>query len=126
MAKIVVERVYSIRLKHKLKRYPRWLRAKKAMRYLRKFLSRHMKTEPEKIKLDPSINLKIWERGAQKPPAKIRIRAVKFDDGVVEAELYTGEVKAKAEAKAETEAKAEVKVKAEGEVEAKGEGKAEG
>ena len=122
MAKIVVERVYSIRLKHKLKRYPRWLRAKKAMRYLRKFLSRHMKTEPEKIKLDPSINLKIWERGAQKPPAKIRIRAVKFDDGVVEAELYTGEVKAKAEA--ETEAKAEVK--AEGEVEAKGEGKAEG
>ena len=87
MAKIVVERVYSIRLRQKMKKYPRWLRAKKSAKYVRNFLSRHMKVEPEKIKIDTSINEKIWERGAQKPPAKIRIRAVKFDDGVVEAEL---------------------------------------
>ncbi|HDM60340.1 MAG TPA: 50S ribosomal protein L31e [Archaeoglobus veneficus] len=87
MAKIVVERVYSLRLKHKMKRYPRWLRAKKAVKYVRNFLSKHMKVEPENVKLDASINEKIWERGAQKPPAKIRIRAVKFDDGIVEAEL---------------------------------------
>ncbi len=38
MAKVVVERVYSIRLRHKMKRYPRWLRAKKAAKYVRKFL----------------------------------------------------------------------------------------
>jgi large subunit ribosomal protein L31e len=87
MAKIVVERVYSIRLRQKMKKYPRWLRAKKAAKYVRNFLSRHMKVEPENVKIDTSINEKIWERGAQKPPAKIRIRAVKFDDGVVEAEL---------------------------------------
>ena len=87
MAKIVVERVYSLRLKHKMKRYPRWLRAKKAVKYVRNFLSRHMKVEPENVKLDASINEKIWERGAQKPPARIKIRAVKFDDGIVEAEL---------------------------------------
>jgi len=87
MAKIEVERVYTIRLKHKMKRYPRWLRAKKAMRFIRSFLSRHMKVEPDKIRIDPSINEKVWERGAQKPPARIRIRAVKFEDGVVEAEL---------------------------------------
>ena len=93
MARVEVERIYSIRLKHKLKGYPRWLRAVKAMRYIRRFLSRHMKVDEENVKLDQSINLKIWERGIQKPPSKIRIRAVKFDDGVVEAELYTGEVK---------------------------------
>jgi len=87
MAKIEVERVYTIRLKHKMKRYPRWLRAKKAMRFIRSFLSRHMKVEPDKIRIDPSINEKVWERGAQKPPSKIRIRAVKFEDGIVEAEL---------------------------------------
>ena len=87
MAKIVVERVYSLRLKHKMKRYPRWLRAKKAVKYVRNFLSKHMKVEPENVKLDASINEKIWERAAQKPPAKIKIRAVKFDDGIVEAEL---------------------------------------
>ncbi len=87
MAEIVLERVYSIRLKHKMKRYPRWLRAKKAIRYVRRFLSKHMKTDEDKIRLDTKINEKIWEKGAQKPPTKIRIRAVKFDDGVVEAEL---------------------------------------
>ena len=87
MAKIVVERIYSIRLRQKMKRYPRWLRAKKSMRYIRKFLSKHMKAELNDVKLDASINEKVWERGAQKPPAKIRIRAVKFDDGSVEAEL---------------------------------------
>jgi large subunit ribosomal protein L31e len=103
MAKVEVERVYSIRLKHKMKRYPRWLRAKKSMGYLRRFLSRHMKTDPKNVKLDPSINLAVWSRGSQNPPSKIRIRAVKFDDGVVEAELYTGEVKPKEEAKQEKE-----------------------
>ncbi len=87
MAEIVLERVYSIRLKHKMKRYPRWLRAKKAVRYVRRFLSKHMKTDEDKVRLDTKINEKIWERGAQKPPTRIRIRAVKFDDGVVEAEL---------------------------------------
>lgn len=88
MAKVVVERIYSIRLKHEMKRYPRWLRAVKAMRYMRRFLSRHMKVPEENVKIDPSINLKVWERGIQEPPSRIRIRAVKFDDGVVEAELY--------------------------------------
>ncbi len=87
MADVVVERVYTLRLKHKMKKYPRWLRSKKAVKYVRKFLARHMKTDEEKVKIDKSINEKIWERGAQKPPARIRVRAVKFDDGVVEAEL---------------------------------------
>ena len=87
MAKIEVERIYSLRIKHKMKKYPRWLRAKKAIKYIRNFLSRHMKVPPENVKIDASINEKIWERGAQKPPTRIRIRAVKFDDGTVEAEL---------------------------------------
>ncbi len=87
MAKVEVERIYSLKLRQKMKRYPRWLRAKKAVKYVRKFLARHMKVPPENVKIDASINEKIWERGAEKPPARIRIRAVKFDDGIVEAEL---------------------------------------
>lgn len=87
MAKVELERVYSIRLRHKMKRYPRWLRAKKAVKYVRKFLSRHMKVDPENIKIDTAINEKIWERGAEKPPVRIKVRAVKFDDGIVEVEL---------------------------------------
>ncbi len=88
MAKEVMERIYTIKVKQRVRRYPRWLRSKKAIRMIRKFLSRHMKTEEENIKIDSTINEKIWERGAQKPPARIKIRAVKFDDGIVEAELF--------------------------------------
>ncbi|HID42267.1 MAG TPA: 50S ribosomal protein L31e [Archaeoglobaceae archaeon] len=87
MAEIVVERIYSFRLRQKMKKYPRWLRAKKATKYVKKFLSKHLKTEPENVKIDTALNEKIWSRGAQKPPAKIKVRAVKFDDGAVEAEL---------------------------------------
>ena len=87
MPEVEVERIYSLRLRQKMKKYPRWLRAKKAVKFIRKFLSRHMKTDIKNIKIDASINEKIWERGGQKVPTKIRIRAVKFDDGIVEAEL---------------------------------------
>uniref|UniRef100_A0A7J3TH96 Large ribosomal subunit protein eL31 n=1 Tax=Geoglobus ahangari TaxID=113653 RepID=A0A7J3TH96_9EURY len=87
MPKIEVERIYSLKLRQKMKKYPRWLRAKKAVKFIRKFLSRHMKTDIKNVKIDASINEKIWERGGQKVPTKIRIRAVKFDDGIVEAEL---------------------------------------
>jgi large subunit ribosomal protein L31e len=30
---------------------------------------------------------KVWERGSTKPPSRIRIRAMKMEDGLVEAEL---------------------------------------
>ena len=46
-----------------------------------------MKTDPESVKLDRTINEAIWRRGAQKPPRRIRVRAVRFEDGIVEAEL---------------------------------------
>jgi len=39
------------------------------------------------VKLDQTINEKVWERGSEKPPRKIRIRAMKFEDGQVQAEL---------------------------------------
>jgi large subunit ribosomal protein L31e len=46
-----------------------------------------MKTEPSQIKIDKTINEKVWERGSEKPPSSIRIRAAKFEDGEVQAEL---------------------------------------
>jgi large subunit ribosomal protein L31e len=87
VASIVVERIYSFRLRQKMKKYPKWLRAKKAVKYIRNYLSKHLKTDPEMVKIDKSLNEQIWRRGAQKPPSRIKVRAVKFDDGVVEAEL---------------------------------------
>lgn len=84
MADILKEQVYVIPLRD-VKRAPRWKRSPRAIKEIREFLAKHMKSED--IKLDKSINEKIWEHGCEKPPRKIRIRAMKFEDGQVQAEL---------------------------------------
>jgi large subunit ribosomal protein L31e len=83
------ERVYTIPLRE-AKRVPRWRRSKRAMSEIRSYLSKHMKTPIEDVKIDPGLNEVIWARGNQKPPQKVRVRAVKFEDGGVEAE-FAGE-----------------------------------
>lgn len=83
------ERVYTIPLRE-AKRVPRWRRSKRAMSEIKSYLSKHMKTPVEDVKIDPGLNEVVWARGNQKPPLKVRVRAVKFEDGGVEAE-FAGE-----------------------------------
>ncbi len=80
------EQVYTIPLRS-VKRTARWKRSKRAIKDVRAYLVRHMKTDVENVKLDRTINEAIWKRGAQKPPRRIRVRAIRFEDGAVEAEL---------------------------------------
>jgi large subunit ribosomal protein L31e len=80
------ERVYTIPLKV-TRQVPIWRRANRAMVEVRSYLARNMKTTEELVKIDKSLNEAIWSRGDSKPPMKIRVRAVKFEDGGVEAEL---------------------------------------
>ncbi len=80
------EQIYTIPLRS-VKRTPRWKRSKRAVKDVRAYLTRHMKTDSESVKLDRTINEAIWRRGSEKPPRRIRVRAVRFEDGVVEAEL---------------------------------------
>jgi large subunit ribosomal protein L31e len=84
MADILKEQIYVIPLRD-VKIAPRWKRSPRAMKEIREFLAKHMKSE--NVKIDKSINEKIWEHGCEKPPRKIRIRAMKFEDGQVQAEL---------------------------------------
>lgn len=84
MADILKEQIYVIPLRE-VKKAPRWKRSPRAIKEIRVFLTRHMKSDD--IKLDKSINEKVWERGCEKPPRKIRVRAMKFEDGQVQAEL---------------------------------------
>jgi large subunit ribosomal protein L31e len=81
-----VERVYVVPLRV-TKRVPRTHRAERAVTEVKKFVARHMKAESEKVWLDNPLNEAIWARGMQKPPSKIRVKAIKFDDGVVEVSL---------------------------------------
>ncbi|BAW32154.1 MAG TPA: 50S ribosomal protein L31e [Methanothermobacter sp.] len=79
-----MERTYTIPL-GRVKNVPRTKRAPRAIRFIREFLKKHMKSED--IKLDSSINEKIWGRGMQKIPPKIKIKAIKEEDGTVRATL---------------------------------------
>jgi len=83
------EHVYTIPLRI-VKSVPRWRRTNRAMTEVRDYLSKHMKTPAEDVKIDKSLNEALWARGDEKPPQKIRVRAVKFEDGGVEAE-FAGE-----------------------------------
>ncbi|MHC1601402.1 MAG: 50S ribosomal protein L31e [Candidatus Nezhaarchaeales archaeon] len=83
-AEIEVERLYTIPLKIVL-RVPRWRRAARAIRFVRAFISRHMKSE--NVKIDPKVSEFIWSRGAKKPPRRVRVKAIKYKDGIVKVEL---------------------------------------
>jgi len=60
------------------------------MSIIRDHLSQHFNVDGEAVRLDPSINEKVWERGRQNPPSKLRVRAARFvedDESIVEAEV---------------------------------------
>jgi large subunit ribosomal protein L31e len=64
-------------------------RADKAMSLIRGHLAQHFKVGEADVRLDPSINEAVWERGRKKPPSKLRVRAARFEEegeAVVEAE----------------------------------------
>jgi len=80
-----LERIYIIPLRKY--GYNQSKAAPTAIKRVKHFLTRHMKVEEEKIWIDDSLNKAIWAQGKFKMPNKIRVKAVKFDDGVVEAYL---------------------------------------
>jgi large subunit ribosomal protein L31e len=84
MVAILKEQIYVIPLRE-VKKAPRWRRAPRAIKEIRTYLQKHMQSED--VKLDKSINELVWDKGSEKPPRKIRVRAMKFEDGQVQAEL---------------------------------------
>ena len=85
---IVEERIYTVPLSRAWLS-PRRKRAPRAVRILRSFIERHMK--PESIIITNEVNERIWSRGIEKPPRKIRVRAVKDRDGRVTIHLVEGD-----------------------------------
>jgi large subunit ribosomal protein L31e len=79
----ISERIYTIPLRA-VKKAPRWKRSNRAITLIREFLERH--TKSDYIVLDRTINEKVWARGSQKPPSKIRVKVTEEED-VIKAEL---------------------------------------
>jgi len=95
---IVEERFYTIPLS-KVWIVPRKKRAPKAARMVRSFVLKHMKVrteaegeeEPERLVIDNEVNERLWSRGIEKPPRKIKVRVVKDKEGVVTVLLAEGD-----------------------------------
>ncbi|MHA1771293.1 MAG: 50S ribosomal protein L31e [Candidatus Thorarchaeota archaeon] len=85
---IVEERIYTVPLRKAYWTGSRLRRAKRAVRILREFVERHMK--PEELNIHPDVNERIWSRGIQKPPRRIRIRVTKNTDNLVRVYLAEG------------------------------------
>ncbi len=85
---IIYERIYTVPLRRAYWTGSRLRRSNRAVRILRKFVERHMK--PEEIVIQAEVNEKIWSRGIQKPPRRIRIRATKNSDNLVRVYLAEG------------------------------------
>jgi large subunit ribosomal protein L31e len=94
----------------------RTARTVRSMKILKAFLSRHMKVEAGMVRIDAKLNEFVWAHGMKKPPRKVKVKAVKGDDGIVVASLLAAA--GKAEAKAPEKAKAEKKPKAKPEAKA--------
>jgi large subunit ribosomal protein L31e len=97
---IVEERVYTIPLS-KAWIVPPNKRAPKAMRMIKSFVVKHMKLEahkegeeeeePRRLVISNEVNERVWTRGIEKPPRKIRIRAAKDKEGNVTVYLAEGD-----------------------------------
>jgi len=98
---IVEERVYTIPLAKAWIQPPK-KRAPRAMHMIREFITKHMKLEIRveeeeereelpKLVINKDVNERVWDRGIEKPPRKIRVRAAKDKDGNVTVYLAEGE-----------------------------------
>jgi large subunit ribosomal protein L31e len=89
----VEEKFYTIPLSRALVRPPK-KRAPRAIQLIKEFINRHMKVdakisgdedeqETPQLLISEELNEKIWTRGIEKPPRRIKVRATKDKDGNV-------------------------------------------
>ena len=83
-----LERIYTVPLTQA------WItarhrRTKRAVRVLREFAERHMKSS--EIKIDQGLNEKLWSRGITKPPRRITVMMERDEDGVITVSLPKAE-----------------------------------
>ena len=84
--KILFEREYVVPLRREWLKVPKYRRAKKAVRALKEFMVKNMKVydrDLRKIKVDMHLNNELKFRGVRKPWHKIKVKAVKYEDGTV-------------------------------------------
>jgi large subunit ribosomal protein L31e len=90
-----LERVFTIPLTV-TKVVPKTKRAPRAIKEIKEYVRKHMmeKTSEEdeekdkkEVWLDYKLNELIWSRGIEHPPSRVRVKAIRFEDGLIEVSL---------------------------------------
>lgn len=90
-----MERVFTIPLSV-TKLVPKTKRAPRAIKEIKEYVRRHMmeKTSEEdeekdkkEVWLDYRLNELIWSKGIEHPPSRVRVKAIRFEDGLIEVSL---------------------------------------
>lgn len=88
-----LERVFTIPLTI-TKQVPRTKRAPRAIKEIKEYVRQHMtdknadKEEREKeVWIDYRVNELIWSKGIENPPSRVRVKAIRFEDGLIEVSL---------------------------------------
>ena len=82
-----LEREYVVPLRASQHAPSRRRRAGHALTTVRRFVSRHMKGREQDVWIDPRLNEFLWRRGIQHVPREVRVRAIRFEDGLIEVDL---------------------------------------
>lgn len=107
-SKVILERTYIIPLRRETLKVPPFKKANKAVKAVREFISRHMKSD--NVVIGKYLNLNVWKHGAKNPPHKVKVTASKDDKGKIFVELFGApKEELKSEEKKKTEKKPESK-----------------
>jgi large subunit ribosomal protein L31e len=89
-----LERVFTIPLTI-TKQVPRTKRAPRAIKEIKDYVIRHMADKSQsgdeekkrEVWVDNKVNERIWAEGIENPPSKVRVKAIRFEDGLIEVSL---------------------------------------
>ena len=103
------EKQFTIPLRKEFSKAPSYKRSEKAIKAIREFIERHMKTD--EVKIGKYLNLKIFERGRKNPPPRIKVKAIKEEKFVrVELLEFPFETKKQQKEEKKTQKKKETQI----------------
>ncbi len=90
-----VERVFTIPLSM-TRNVPKTKRAPRAIKEIKEYVRRHLAdrtpseeegAEKKDVWIDYRLNEFLWSKGIENPPSKVRVKAIRFEDGLIEVSL---------------------------------------
>jgi len=91
-----LERVFTVPLTV-TRHVPRTKRAPRAIKEIKEYVRKHMAEkgtageEDESLKkdvwIDNKLNEQLWANGIEHPPSRVRVKAIRFEDGLIEVSL---------------------------------------